>query len=158
MRLLFWWNHHTSHCIDILTYTRKDPTMFRILLLKIFVYIGIYTTISTIWRLYELRKYKEIRPNHRDILTAMILAAILYILLTWKNIVNENSLTIFLFCYYVHYFFFLDFFSGNGWFTCVFPTATVNGLKLQQSSGFGWKCYFSISMFPYHEHTIISDF
>lgn len=56
--------------------------MFRILLLKIFVYIGIYTTISTIWRLYELRKYKEIRPNHRDILTAMILAAILYILLT----------------------------------------------------------------------------
>lgn len=56
--------------------------MFRILLLKIFIYIGIYTTISTLWRLYELRKYKEIRPNNRDILTAMILAGILYILLT----------------------------------------------------------------------------
>lgn len=56
--------------------------MFRISLLKIFIYIGIYTTISTLWRLYELCKYKEIRPNNRDILTAMILAGILYILLT----------------------------------------------------------------------------
>lgn len=56
--------------------------MFRILLLKIFVYIGIYTTISTLWRFYELRKYKEVRPNNQDILTAMILAAILYLILT----------------------------------------------------------------------------
>lgn len=56
--------------------------MFRILLVKIFVYIGIYTTISTLWKLYELHKYKEIRPNNQDIIIAMILAAILYLILT----------------------------------------------------------------------------
>lgn len=48
---------------------------------ELFVYIGIYTTIKFFWQMYELRKYKEIRPNGRDALIALVLALILKLLI-----------------------------------------------------------------------------
>lgn len=48
---------------------------------ELFVYIGIYTTIKFFWQMYKLRKYKEIRPNSRDALIALVLALILKLLI-----------------------------------------------------------------------------
>lgn len=47
-------------------------------LIRIFTYVGIYTTISTIWKVYELKKYKEVRPNSRDALIDIVLTTIIY--------------------------------------------------------------------------------
>lgn len=48
---------------------------------ELFVYIGIYTTIKFFWQMYELLKYKKVRPNGRDALIALVLALILKLLI-----------------------------------------------------------------------------
>lgn len=45
------------------------------------MYWLIYTSIKFFWQTYELRKYKEIRPNGRDVLIALVLALILKLLI-----------------------------------------------------------------------------
>lgn len=45
---------------------------FIILLREIFIYIGIYTTIATIWREIERAKYEKTIPRNRDTVIALV--------------------------------------------------------------------------------------
>lgn len=45
---------------------------------NIFLFIGIYTTIANTWRAYEYVRYKKITPRDRDTLIAIILAIVVY--------------------------------------------------------------------------------
>ena len=70
-------------------------------LICIFTYIGIYTTISTIWKAYELKKYKEVRPNGRDALIDVLLTTIIYgILFLWNKYNDLRDL--FCSCYLIY--------------------------------------------------------
>jgi accessory gene regulator protein AgrB len=51
------------------------------ILLYIFAYIGIYTTIATIWRSYEQLKYKELRPNNDDTIICFIISYLLLVVM-----------------------------------------------------------------------------
>lgn len=44
------------------------------------IYIGIYSTISSIWRAYERIHFGEERPNDRDTKIALVLALILFLI------------------------------------------------------------------------------
>lgn len=46
---------------------------------NVFIYIGIYTSIAIIWRIYELIRYKELKPNDKDVLITILIAGILWI-------------------------------------------------------------------------------
>lgn len=45
---------------------------------NIFSFVGIYTTIANAWRAYEYARYKKITPKYRDTLIAIILAIVVY--------------------------------------------------------------------------------
>ena len=44
---------------------------------NLFLYIGVYTTIATLWRAYELEKYKKLKPRNGDTVIALVLAFII---------------------------------------------------------------------------------
>lgn len=52
-------------------------------LLYIFAWIGIYSTIATIWRTCETIKYKELRPSTDDTIIAIILSYLLLALIDY---------------------------------------------------------------------------
>ncbi len=47
------------------------------MLKNIFIYVGVYTTIATIWRIYEIKKYGKIQPKKRDNIIAFVLAFVI---------------------------------------------------------------------------------
>ncbi len=48
---------------------------------NIFMYCGVYTTIATIWRLYERKKYGEEKPSEKDTNIALWVALIIWFVL-----------------------------------------------------------------------------
>lgn len=48
------------------------------LIVNLLLYCGIYTTIATGWRLYEIHKYGEEKPSGRDTEIALWAALIIY--------------------------------------------------------------------------------
>lgn len=47
------------------------------MLKNIFIYVGVYTTIATIWRIYEIKKDGTIQPKKRDNIIAFVLAFVI---------------------------------------------------------------------------------
>lgn len=48
------------------------------MLKDIFTLVGIYTTIATIWRFYELVQYGQITPKEQDTRNAILLTIVIY--------------------------------------------------------------------------------
>lgn len=51
------------------------------MLKNIFCMVGIYTTIASTWRAYEIIKYKKVISRNRDTVTAMIMAVVIYLII-----------------------------------------------------------------------------
>lgn len=51
------------------------------MLKNIFTMVGIYSTISTTWRSYELIRYGRVTPKDKDAVIAMLLAILIYLLI-----------------------------------------------------------------------------
>lgn len=51
--------------------------MFKTILQTMFMYIGVYSTITAVWTLYELAKFKEKRTSNRDTIIALVLSLII---------------------------------------------------------------------------------
>lgn len=47
----------------------------------LFMYMGIYTTIASTWRLYEHIKYKKVTARNKDTIIALLLAFIIWLFL-----------------------------------------------------------------------------
>lgn len=59
---------------------RKNINMLNFLR-HLFMYMGIYTTIASTWRLYEHIKYKKVTARNKDTIIALLLALIIWLFL-----------------------------------------------------------------------------
>lgn len=53
------------------------------ILLYIFAYVGIYSTIATLWRAYEKLRYNELRPNNDDTIMTLIISYLILALIDY---------------------------------------------------------------------------